>query len=62
MWDAVACFSAGSALATNLSGTSREEPLLEDIDIETDDKIHLEEFDASYILLPKKDGYRVCTM
>lgn len=56
MWEAVACFSAGSAFATDLP--SKSSKVAAGLDINSDD-VNLEEFDASYFLLPTSDGFKI---
>ncbi|KAL5261659.1 hypothetical protein ACHWQZ_G007379 [Mnemiopsis leidyi] len=64
MWEAVACFSAGSAFPTSLPSspaTRRELPnedIIEGLGLD-EDNVNLEEFDASYFLLPKPGGFKV---
>lgn len=62
MWEAVACFSAGSAFPTSLPSSpnrsDREDDILKGLNIDHDN-INLEEFDASYFLFPKPDGFKV---
>lgn len=61
MWDAIACFSAGSPLGADKQAAKpkvdKEDPL-QGLSVEKDD-VNLEEFDASYFMIPKADGYKV---
>lgn len=66
MWEAVACFSAGSAFQASLPSSPprrakvANDDLLKELGFDiSDDNINLEEFDASYFLLPKPDGFKV---
>lgn len=57
MWEAVACFSAGSAFNTGLGPSYPVEEQLGEPEGKKRDNIHLEEFDASYMILPRGDGH-----
>jgi len=66
MWEAVACFSAGSAFAASLPSSPEkrnkgvQDDLIKGLGLNSDhDNINLEEFDASFFLLPKPDGFKV---
>jgi len=57
MWEAVACFSAGSAFKCGLPSKPGEDEQIGEPEGKKRDNINLEEFDASYMILPRGDGH-----